>query len=273
MSGSFVEAVTIRAVDVDSGVLALCCASCGHVVATAEELLPDRVDCRTGSVWGYELDLLETTAYCYSATNPSDARFDVARFNAAACARAHFAGEPSDECTWFPPHRWINASCAGCPRQVGWVFVDEQATPLFIGVIVTSLRERRIKSNEMRAPDLGVRGNPRLASFFAEREAEAMAAIESEASAEEVMGRLFPGVFGGDGALPAEMIPVLAAGLRGAMRERWNAAFAGSEFALLAEDGEQSGDESGEGSGEESSYEESGEAADSEEEPGGSSPA
>ena len=76
------------------------CAHCAAtIVADTSELLRDPVPCREGSVWSYELDFLETSAYVYSATNPTDDRFDVARFGPAACARLRF-GENQVNLRW-----------------------------------------------------------------------------------------------------------------------------------------------------------------------------
>ena len=104
MSDSFLSAVETRAKEVcaRTTVLALCCNNCQAVVATADELLKDQVPTAEGAVWAYELDLLDVTAYCYSATNPDDARFDVGRFNADACARLRWSGTPEPAHSWFP---------------------------------------------------------------------------------------------------------------------------------------------------------------------------
>ena len=143
MSQSFVTAAEERMRDACS-ILALVCNQCAAVVATADELLCERVPCLDGAVWSYELDLLDTVAHCYSATNPQDARFDVARFGATACTRMRYLGEPQLEHSWFPPLGWMNASCQTCFQQLGWVFADEGRNVQFAGVIVTSLVERRV---------------------------------------------------------------------------------------------------------------------------------
>ena len=144
---SFLAAAQSRATDVDATrtVLALCCNHCQEVVATADELLKDRVPYKEGAVWAYELDLLDTTAFCYSATNPSDDRFDVGRFNTETCARLRYSGSPTAEHSWFPPNGWINARCPVCPQQLGWVFADPETDAVcFAGIIVTNLIERRV---------------------------------------------------------------------------------------------------------------------------------
>lgn len=148
MSDSFVAAAEARAADLDRllAVPALVCSKCNEPIATADELLPERVPCLDGVVWCYELDLLETTAHCYSATNPDDYRFDVARFGQGACSRLLLANEaPESSHSWFPPYKWVNASCPACLQQLGWVFHDETTNAMrFAGVIVTKMIERRV---------------------------------------------------------------------------------------------------------------------------------
>lgn len=147
MSASFIAAAESRAADLDRllAVPALVCNRCSAPIASADELLKDCVPCRDGAVWCYELDLLETTAYCYSATNPDDHRFDVARFDKGACSRLLLSdGVPEAAHSWFPPFRWVNACCPSCLQQLGWVFHDESNAMCFAGVIVTKMIERRV---------------------------------------------------------------------------------------------------------------------------------
>ena len=66
-------------------VLGMACASCGTPVVAASELLPEQTGRLERKVYAYELDFLdEENAWCYSATNESDDRFDVARFGGDA---------------------------------------------------------------------------------------------------------------------------------------------------------------------------------------------
>jgi hypothetical protein len=157
MSSSFLGAVAMRAADVAAAAArpALLCAHCAAtIVADTSELLHEQAPCREGSVWSYELEILETSVFVYSATNPTDDRFDVARVGPAACARLIFEGEPTPEHSWFPPFGWVNASCRRCQHQLGWVFMDAavrgsggggaDSEPVFAGLIVTRLRESRM---------------------------------------------------------------------------------------------------------------------------------
>ena len=150
---SFLSAAAARAADATPRLLSLCCNQCGAVVATAEELLCEKAAYLEGAVWAYELDLLDTTAFVYSATNPEATRFDVGRFDSAACARLRFGRDPAiADHSWSPPYRWRNARCQNCPSQVGWVFADENDEIKFAGVIVTALVERRVPVSETLPP-------------------------------------------------------------------------------------------------------------------------
>ncbi|EOD28110.1 hypothetical protein EMIHUDRAFT_47771, partial [Emiliania huxleyi CCMP1516] len=122
----------------------LVCAQCGSPISTAEELCTERVDTFARAVYAYELDVLDEEAWCYSATNPSDTRFDVARFrlpaDAARACRLRFEGVPTAEHSWFPPFLWSMACCERCRSHLGWAFHREGAsTPEFVGLILTHL--------------------------------------------------------------------------------------------------------------------------------------
>ena len=153
MDSFFLSAAAARAADATPRLLSLCCNQCGAVVATAEELLCEKAAFLEGAVWAYELDLLDTTAFVYSATNPEATRIDVGRFDSAACARLRFGRDPAiADHSWFPPYRWRNARCQNCPSQVGWVFADENDEIKFAGVIVTALVERRVPVSQTLPP-------------------------------------------------------------------------------------------------------------------------
>ena len=151
---SFISAADARTRDMaqQNTVPALICSRCKRPVATADELLRDKVQALNGSVWSYELDLLETSAFCYSATNPDDHRFDVARFDVSVCKRLRYQGTPEVAHSWFPPYGWVNAKCENCPSQLGWVFHDDAGAPQFAGIIVTNLVERRVPANWASIP-------------------------------------------------------------------------------------------------------------------------
>ena len=155
---SFLAAAAARSIDaakaVDEPILALVCNKCGAVVATERELCCQPVPFRQGAVWSYELDLLNETAHCYSATNPDGSRFDVARFDANTCKRLRFSGVPTADHSWFPPACWRNAQCQSCPQQLGWVFsaADKASVPSFAGIIVTNLVERHVPVSDTLPP-------------------------------------------------------------------------------------------------------------------------
>ena len=132
------------------------CSVCAAPIASADELLCEAVLCAEASCWKYELDFLESTAWCYSATNSGDNRFDVARFGVGAVGRVATHGTPTDEHTWFPPHRWSMAACRGCDQHLGWAFSDglsiDDGTFSFVGLVLTRLRETSLTPAQLNAP-------------------------------------------------------------------------------------------------------------------------
>lgn len=132
------------------------CSVCATPIASANELLCEAVPCAEASCWKYELDFLESTAWCYSATNSGDNRFDVARFGGGAVARVATHGTPTDEHTWFPPHRWSMAACRGCDQHLGWAFSDglalDDGSLSFVGLVLTRLRETSLTPAQFNAP-------------------------------------------------------------------------------------------------------------------------
>ncbi|KAF4696949.1 hypothetical protein FOZ60_013300 [Perkinsus olseni] len=75
-------------------------------------------------VYSYELDVLEDPAWCYSATNPHEYRFDVCRANPAELAHGgiRVTNPPQEEFSWFPPYLWMMALCNTCGVHLGWAF-------------------------------------------------------------------------------------------------------------------------------------------------------
>ncbi|KAF4654774.1 hypothetical protein FOL46_008545 [Perkinsus olseni] len=67
-------------------------------------------------VYSYELDVLEDPAWCYSATNPHEYRFDVCRANPAELSHGgiRVTNPPQEEFSWFPPYLWMMALCNTC---------------------------------------------------------------------------------------------------------------------------------------------------------------
>ena len=93
-------------------VLGMACASCGTPVVAASELLPEQTNRLERKVYAYELDFLdEENAWCYSATNESDDRYDVARFGGDARFRVTPPSLPPHP---LPPHPPPLAGCACC---------------------------------------------------------------------------------------------------------------------------------------------------------------
>lgn len=105
---------------------AFVCQTCENPVAAASELLPERVAVLNEAVYAYELSVLDSdSCACYSATNPSDQRYDVARFRPpSGRPRLVYAGDTSTEHSWFPPHTWQCVFCPLCRTHLGWAFSD-----------------------------------------------------------------------------------------------------------------------------------------------------
>ena len=94
----------------------ICCAQRNCPIATAAELLPEQIARLESASYPYQLDLLgNEECWVYSATNPNNTRFDVARFGGAACKRVRLLGSASDEHSFFPPYAWRMACCARWP--------------------------------------------------------------------------------------------------------------------------------------------------------------
>jgi hypothetical protein len=109
-------------------VLGMACASCGTPVVMASELLTEQTARLERRVYPYELDFLDVeNAWCYSATNGSDDRYDVARFGGDARFRFRVRGDslPTEAISFFPPYRWAPAACPRCSTLLGWHFTKE----------------------------------------------------------------------------------------------------------------------------------------------------
>ena len=127
---------------------ALVCDSCGMAIVAKDELRMDRAQTMDSAVFAYELDVLDSEMWSYSATNPGAVRFDVVRTDAVPLI---VTGAPTNEHSWFPPYLWRMAHC-GCGAHLGWSFssADADTTALFHGLIVTRLRERRVPAEQLR---------------------------------------------------------------------------------------------------------------------------
>ena len=180
---------------------AICCAQCDGPIASASDLLPAQIARLESASYPYQLDLLgDEECWVYSATNPNDQRFDVARFGAGACLRVRLHGDASTDHSFFPPHNWRMAECATCNAHVGWAFgsaEDANAPPAFLGLVLTHLRERECFESELRTSakratesrKVGHHALARLVAMAAERAGEAgVARIEAivEAAQAEV---------------------------------------------------------------------------------------
>ena len=123
---------------------AFACASCERPVTLVDEVIVERYGSTLNShVFAYELEVLDKDVWCYSATNPNDDRFDVCRFGTVNGVHVRVHGSPTAEHSWFPPYLWRMASCPTCAAHLGWAFVevDGDAKPVFIGLILTRLKQ------------------------------------------------------------------------------------------------------------------------------------
>jgi hypothetical protein len=73
----------------------------------------------------------------------------VARFGGEACARVRLRGASSDEHSFFPPYSWRMAECAHCGAHLGWSFGAETGDAVFLGLVLTHLRERMAYESEL----------------------------------------------------------------------------------------------------------------------------
>ena len=65
----------------EGSIAALVCSNCRFpIVLSQSGICPDKFESTMGkAVYAYELDVLDKEAWCYSATNAHDNRFDVIR--------------------------------------------------------------------------------------------------------------------------------------------------------------------------------------------------
>lgn len=129
----------------------LVCRGCGVPYCRAADVIAAPAAVLTSHVYAYELDVLGVEGTAYSATNPTDARFDVVRLAprvavVRATASDNAAGDTDDDYTdagggagvpgpclrcderfspehsWFTGFEWAMLSCAGCGAHRGWGF-------------------------------------------------------------------------------------------------------------------------------------------------------
>eukprot|EP00301_Raphidiophrys_heterophryoidea_P008176 c1306_g2_i1.p1 GENE.c1306_g2_i1~~c1306_g2_i1.p1 ORF type:complete len:399 (+),score=72.76 c1306_g2_i1:50-1198(+) len=102
-------------------VLCLVCSLCRQLVCQEDALIRETLPTMRSAVYVYELDILNIECPCYSATNPSDVRFDVIRAHPERCD-IQTTGTPTPEYSWFPPYAWKMVHCGGCMAHLGWHF-------------------------------------------------------------------------------------------------------------------------------------------------------
>jgi hypothetical protein len=101
----------------------MACDNCHFPVFTRNQVLTEKAPIDEAAVYGYELDVLDVEAPCYSATNPTAARFDVVRVGGAAQGVRRGVEHPATtEASWFSGFMWQMASCRACGVHLGWSF-------------------------------------------------------------------------------------------------------------------------------------------------------
>eukprot|EP01052_Picozoa_sp_SAG31_P045010 SAG31_NODE_8061_length_1530_cov_29.254758_1_plen_159_part_01 len=64
--------------------------------------------------------------------------------------RVEVGADFTAEYSWFPPHRWAMAGCSCCRAHLGWAFSSpEVSAPVFLGLIVTRLRQRTVPAEAL----------------------------------------------------------------------------------------------------------------------------
>ena len=77
-------------------------------------------------------------AHRHTFANPHGLVFEIGCFrNIQGCG---YAGEQTDEFTWFPGYHWRVCFCGMCLTHLGWVF-NSKAGDIFHGLIVDRLIE------------------------------------------------------------------------------------------------------------------------------------
>jgi len=131
----------------------LVCVTCHHPIGLKENVVLERHATLTSNVYEYSLDLdvFELTCPCYSATNPTDTRFDVVKFAGSEMApRFLVDGNASAEFSWFPPFNWQYAGCTICGEHLGWAFSEQGCeSTSFYGLIITRLRPEFIQQERL----------------------------------------------------------------------------------------------------------------------------
>lgn len=133
----------------------LLCGNCRRPIAASADILPERHErAWKDHVYCYQLDLFEngTEVWAYSATNPTEARFDLVRvrptslnvkrnpveasssaIGPSAPPEQHEEGEPlvslhgtySPEHSFFIGYSWCYCQCMNCGAFLGWGFLAD----------------------------------------------------------------------------------------------------------------------------------------------------
>ncbi|CCD12998.1 unnamed protein product, partial [Trypanosoma congolense IL3000] len=113
---------------VESVISVLLCERCKVPITSYDDILTERESSAWAEqVYAYELELFadKPPLWCYSATNPSDRRFDLLRCSAAAVTThrtVKLSGPWSNKHSFFVGYQWAFAACAICGNFLGWGF-------------------------------------------------------------------------------------------------------------------------------------------------------
>lgn len=125
------EATEPHSAGEQAGMPWMVCEACSFPLLSEAELIEEKFECWNKVTWAYELSVLgRESAWCYSATNAHDHRFDVVRVLPSALGRSiHCRGVPIPEFSWFPGFSWSMAHCRQCGRHLGWGFSPDEPQP------------------------------------------------------------------------------------------------------------------------------------------------
>ena len=112
------------------------------------------------------LDALPPAVSCYSATNPTQKRFDVVRVahrdrEADACGVQYQCSRPTAfhaDYSWFGGCCWSMASCASCAEHIGWSFLEQDRVDdwmrrwqQYVAAVEAARREFSKRDEELRS--------------------------------------------------------------------------------------------------------------------------
>ncbi|KAJ9443181.1 hypothetical protein DIPPA_17625 [Diplonema papillatum] len=115
----------------------LVCQQCENPVCTMDDLCTEKAVVWGDAVFAYEMDIHDKSYWTYSATNPSQKRYDVVRLKKQVLDEGLYAANvaASADHSWFPPYAWKVCECKSCGSFMGWAFFDAEGNPAFVGLM------------------------------------------------------------------------------------------------------------------------------------------